>query len=90
MDEHPVRAWREELGEEVVLWEPSELDVAIVGYVERPNLGPVACYSYTKLLEAFQASQGMTHEEAVEWISFNVACLWAGEKTPVMLYDFPL
>ena len=30
--------------------------------------------------------EGWTHEEAIEWMDFNVACLWAGESTPAFLH----
>ncbi len=43
-------------------------DDAIIGNDNRGYL----VYSYAKLIEVFM-SQGMTDEEAVEWVDYNVA-----------------
>jgi hypothetical protein len=37
-----------------------------------------AVYDYFKMIEVF-TDDGMTHEEAEEWIDFNVACVNAGK-----------
>ena len=60
-------------------------DEAIVGYATRINLDPVVVYSYNLLIEVF-VKQGMTEDEAVEWIDYNVAGAWVGERTPLILY----
>jgi hypothetical protein len=38
-----------------------------------------------KLVEHF-VSQGMTDEEAIEWIDFNILGAYVGEETPMLLY----
>ena len=43
-------------------------DAAIIGHDNRGYL----VYSFAKLVKVFM-SQGMTDEEAVEWIDYNVA-----------------
>lgn len=60
-------------------------DDAIVGYAERPGMERVVVYDWSKLVDVFVA-QGMTINEAIEWIDYNVASLWAGERTPVLLF----
>lgn len=37
-----------------------------------------AVYDYSKMIDVF-TEDGMTHEEAEEWIDFNVACVNAGK-----------
>mgnify|MGYP006919672697 CR=1 FL=1 len=58
---------------------------ALIGYASRINLEPIAVYSYNLLVEAHVA-QGMTDEEAMEYVEYNIVGLWAGERTPVILY----
>ena len=31
----------------------------------------------------------MTHEEAVEWMDFNVVGAWVGETTPIFVHEIP-
>jgi hypothetical protein len=33
-------------------------------------------------------SEGMTEEEALEWISFNVEGAYVGDATPVIFWDY--
>ena len=44
-------------------------------------------YSGNKMVEHF-VGQGMTEEEAMEWISFNVEGAYVGEATPVVFWDY--
>jgi len=44
-----------------------------------------AVYSGEKIIEIFM-QQGMTHEEAEEWISFNVDRVYVGESTPIIFW----
>ena len=32
----------------------------------------------------------MTYEEAMEYVDFNIAGAWVGERTPVILYQYTL
>jgi hypothetical protein len=41
-------------------------------------------YDYDKCVEIFMA-QGMSHEEAVEWMEFNVVNAYHGEGTPIFI-----
>lgn len=63
------------------------LEAALIGF-GRQYTGPkLAVYSAKKMLECFQADDGMTKEEAVEWFDFNVSTLWVGPNTPLILDD---
>lgn len=60
------------------------LDKAIIGLEERSMR---LIYSVSKCIEIFVEDQGMTHEEALEWFSFNVEGGYVGEKTPIWCHD---
>lgn len=61
------------------------LDEALVGMAERCGQPTLAVYDYAKAVEVFMNRDGMTHEEAVEWMDFNVVGAWMGPHTPVWL-----
>jgi len=48
-----------------------------------------AIYDWDKCVEVFMNRDGMTYEEAVEWIDYNVTGAYFGEQTPefIFLYD---
>lgn len=60
-------------------------DSAIVGVVVRCGMPSVVCYEFDKLVEHFM-SQGLTEEESIEWIDFNILGAYVGEETPMLLY----
>lgn len=60
-------------------------DDAILGIAERPNLGPVVAYSIETMLQIMVERDGMTHEEAYEYIDFNIRCAWVGDNTPIYI-----
>jgi hypothetical protein len=70
--------------DEMLFLDPPSLDTAIVGVAERINFGPVVVYDRSKLVQAF-VQEGMTEEEADEWVSFNVEGAYVGERTPLIL-----
>ena len=51
-----------------------ELDDAIIGVDHNSQL----CYSYTLMLDIFMERDGMSQEEAMEWIDYNVLGTYAG------------
>lgn len=50
-----------------------------------PRDAVVLVYSHELLMDHFMKS-GMTDEEAVEWISFNMEGAWVGDNTPFVLH----
>ena len=60
------------------------LDDAIVGYGQQFTKDPLLIYDYDKCVEIFMA-QGMSYEEAIEWMEFNVVGTYAGEGTPIFM-----
>lgn len=59
------------------------LESALVGVGQQHSRNTVAIYDRDLCIEAFVA-QGMTYEEAQDWMGHNVDCLWAGESTPII------
>lgn len=64
------------------------LDSALVGIARRCGQPTLAVYDIDKCIEHF-ISEGMSHEEAVEYFEFNVVGAWMGEHTPLYC-DFNL
>lgn len=46
----------------------------------------VAIYSYEKCVDIL-VSNGLTHQDAEEYLEFNVAGAWVGNNTPVLLRE---
>jgi len=59
-------------------------DDCIVGVAGRCGMEEVFVYGYD-LLVAKLMTEGMTDEEAVEWLEYNMAGSWVGEGTPLIM-----
>ncbi len=57
---------------------------AFIGYGQQFSR-MIAVYDYAKCVEILKSRDGMSHEEAEEYMSFNVTGAWVGEYTPVFL-----
>ncbi len=80
-----VQEWANSLEEPLITFD--NLDDAILG-VGRTHTQPTRIvYSYKQLVKICVYKHGMTLEEAHEFLSFNVESLWAGENTPIIMYD---
>jgi|6_EtaG_2_1085325.scaffolds.fasta_scaffold360653_1 hypothetical protein len=69
----------------IVLEPQSDLNKACVGYYAKED-GPCLIYDYRKLVECFMAS-GMTEEEAVEWVDYNIVGAYFGPQNPVIMEE---
>jgi len=58
-------------------------DNAIIGVISRCGQDPFLVYDIKKVVKNFQ-KDGMTYDEAVEWIDFNWNA-WLGTSTPGIL-----
>lgn len=67
---------------EALLWDG--LETALIGIARRCGQPTLAVYDYELCIEALR-SDGMTYEDAVEYVEHNVVGGWLGEHTPVML-----
>jgi hypothetical protein len=62
------------------------LDDAIVGIGSQAFSSPRLVYSYDKLVSKFMAD-GMTEEEAEEYIDFNIVGVNIGDETPIIMHE---
>lgn len=76
----------EEINPEALLCDG--FDEAIIGMVDRINLGPVVAYDVNKMLEIMVERDGMTYEDAMEYFDYNILGAWLGENTPVYIQTY--
>lgn len=69
---------------DLLVMDPEYLDNAIVGVVERINFNAV-CYDPSKIVELLIEHDGMSEEEAIEHMEFNMMGSYVGDHTPVFL-----
>jgi len=70
----------------VIVLEPqSDLNEACVGYYAKQE-GPCLIYDYDLLIECFVES-GMTEDEEIEWIDYNIVGAYMGPQNPVIMQD---
>ena len=70
---------------EIMLFEPKELDEALIGIAVRIGLS-VAAYDYNKLVEVNHKKLGMTLQDAEEWVQINTMGAYVGDGTPVVVW----
>lgn len=76
----------EEMGESVLLMDGFE--DAFIGYSQRINEPVLAVYSRTKMVDVLMTRDGMSDDEAEEFIEYNCVGAWVGEQTPIIVNDF--
>jgi len=81
---------REELLRELGELNPEALladgfEDALIGCGQQFTKPPLAVYDWDKCVEVLKTREGMTHEEAIEWMDFNVTGAWMGEHTPLFV-----
>ena len=59
---------------------------ALLGTVQRCSQA-LACYDYDKCVDILMKRDGMTEEDAVAYLDFNTLGAWAGENTPMFLFN---
>lgn len=78
---------REELSEQypdLLVMDPEYLDEAIIGVAIRIGFEAV-CYDSSRVVELLMEYDGLTEEEAIEHMEYNMKGSWVGEHTPVFL-----
>jgi hypothetical protein len=79
-----ISTYIEEQGMEGVLLADG-LEDAFIGV--SCGFGPnKAIYDWDKCVDVFMTRDGMTYEEAVEWIDYNVTGAYVGEQTPEFIF----
>lgn len=61
-------------------------DDAIIGVAEHGPGSPIIAYDFDKCVEILVERDGMEHDEAVEYMDFNVTGSWVGDQTPVFVH----
>ena len=74
-----------EANPEALLWDGFE--AALIGVANRACQPPLALYSVPRCVEILVKRDGMTDEEALEYLNFNTLCAYMGEMTPVYTYE---
>jgi len=74
------------LDEEIIKWDG--FDDCVLGVGSRCGMGDVLVYSKKKIAYTLRDRDDMTVEEALEYIDFNIAGAYVGERTPILLEDF--
>lgn len=68
---------------QIITWDG--FDAAIIGIADRCGQPALVIYDYEKMVRILVKRDGMTDEEAREYIDFNFTGGWAGEHTPICL-----
>jgi hypothetical protein len=64
---------------------PTGFEDCLIGVIERCGEGFFGAYDVGKVIEKLK-SQGMTHEEALDWFHVNMAGAWVGMGTPAWFH----
>ena len=64
------------------------LDDAIIGIGSRCGQPDLLVYDKAKVIDILMERDEMTHEQALEFYSFNIEGAWVGEGTPIWLERF--
>ena len=73
--------WLSEVNEDMLL--ADGFDEAIVGYIERAGMSPIACYDKDRCIEVL--AKDMSYDDASEYFYYNVIGAYMGENTPCFL-----
>jgi hypothetical protein len=65
-------------------------DEAIIGLAERATSTLVVAYDFDMCVGILVSRDGMSYEDAVEYMTFNVTGAWVGEGTPVFVHLGPI
>lgn len=60
-------------------------DEALIGFSQRINEPVLAVYSWKKMIEICISRDGMTEDDADEYVSYNCIGAWVGERTPIIV-----
>jgi hypothetical protein len=62
-------------------------DSAVLGLSRGPGSADVAVYSIDRCIDILVKRDGMSEEEAIEYMNFNVLDAYMGPMTPIFVYE---
>ena len=71
-------------GDELLFIDPEKFDKCIIGIASRCGMQTSVVYDREELIKAYM-DEGMSEEEALEYIAFNVEGAYVGETTPLIM-----
>jgi len=83
MTRDDIDQYLNDIGESALLADGFE--DALIGFAQRINEPLLAVYDYNKIVDVLMFRDGMTYDEAIEYIEFNVVGAWVGEQTPIFV-----
>ena len=83
-----INIYLKERGENALLMDG--FDEALVGFSQRINEPLLAVYSWGKMVDVCTDRDGMTYEEASEYIDYNCIGAWVGNQTPIIVMPLEL
>lgn len=87
MTRDDIDQYLNDIGESALLADGFE--EALIGFGQRINEPLLAVYDYDKMVDVLMFRDGMTYDEAIEYIDFNVVGAWVGEQTPMFVRSVP-
>jgi hypothetical protein len=85
MDRETINAVAEAMDDSLLLTDG--FDEAFIGIAKRCGQPTLAVYSWEKMLDVLVDRDGMEHDDAAEYIDYNVIGSWVGERTPIVLIE---
>ena len=78
-----IQKYLEDIGEQALLMDGFEH--AIIGFSQRINEPLLAVYNHDLMIQTLMQRDGMTYDEADEYIEYNCIGAWVGEQTPIIV-----
>ena len=78
-----IQKYLENIGEQALLMDGFEH--AIIGFSQRINEPLLAVYNHDLMIQTLMQRDGMTYDEADEYIEYNCIGAWIGEQTPIIV-----
>lgn len=69
------------------MYKADGFDEAIIGLTRIAGRDDVIAYDYWKCIDILMTRDGMSAEDAVEYMEFNVISAYVGEFTPAFIYE---
>ena len=81
----------QELNPKAVLFRSPDMSQSLIGWGQQNTGGETkfyAVYDYNLMVESLQNDEGMSQEEAIDWIGYNTMGI-GGDNFPIILHNMP-